>query len=208
MKCKTWVFLIMCLFALAGCSLGQDGGGKANGAGEESGETEAVFEGASDSSSPVFSDNAEVTPGAERPLAVDNASGVMSGEQPNQPSAIAAIDNGGEVQVYNVEKGDTYMFVAFKLYGDYRLWKKISKLNGGKKMLSAGDKLKYYPLKEPFEWTPTGDPYLIQRGDTLGLISKGLYGTPSKWKALWENNRTMIHNPNLIFAGFTLYYVK
>jgi hypothetical protein len=54
--------------------------------------------------------------------------------------------------------------------------------------------------------THNGDKYLIKHGDTLGTISNDLYGTSSKWKKLWKNNRELIKDPNRIFAGFYLYY--
>ena len=44
-------------------------------------------------------------------------------------------------------------------------------------------------------------------GETLGTISNKHYGVTKRWKDLYENNRPMIKDPNLIFAGFTLYYV-
>ena len=39
------------------------------------------------------------------------------------------------------------------------------------------------------------------------IISKKKYGTPVRWKSIWDNNKPMIKDPNLIFAGFTLYYI-
>jgi hypothetical protein len=47
---------------------------------------------------------------------------------------------------------------------------------------------------------------MIKNGETLGTISNSVYQTPKKWKAIWENNKPLIRNPNVIFAGFTLYY--
>jgi nucleoid-associated protein YgaU len=67
--------------------------------------------------------------------------------------------------------------------------------------------LSYTAPAEEFVWAPTGSPYLIRTGDTLGKISKNVYQTMTKWKMLWENNRPMIKDPNKIFAGFTIYYV-
>ncbi len=110
---------------------------------------------------------------------------------------------------YQIEKGDTLMLIAFKLYGDYRKWKSLQELNPGVSTgaLAEGAALKYNVPSEKFVWSPEGLPYLIKTGDTLGTISNDKYGTTSKWKLLYDNNRPMIHDPNLIFAGFTLYYV-
>ncbi|MES2528312.1 MAG: LysM peptidoglycan-binding domain-containing protein [Bdellovibrionota bacterium] len=113
---------------------------------------------------------------------------------------------------YKVQKNETLMMIAFKLYGDYGWWKKLAgwnsdKLKGGQ-IVRAGQTLKYMAPSEEFVWNPQGLPYLIRTGDTLGLISKSVYQTPKKWKLIWENNRPLIKNANLIFAGFTIYYLE
>ena len=111
------------------------------------------------------------------------------------------------VSDYTVQKGDTFMLIAFKLYGDYRKWKSLKDMNPSMDRLAEGAVLKYSEPSERFIWSPEGLPHLIQDGETLGTISNAKYGTATKWKLLYENNRPMIHDPNLIFAGFTLYYV-
>jgi nucleoid-associated protein YgaU len=119
------------------------------------------------------------------------------------------IVSSGEKAEYTVKKGETLMMVAFNVYGDYGRWREIQEQNSGisSSALRAGMKLKYTRPMNDFSWTPVGDPYLIQRGDSLGTISKDKYGTPAKWKSLFENNRPLIKDPNLIFAGFTIYYL-
>ncbi|PIP94727.1 MAG: hypothetical protein COW78_09545 [Bdellovibrio sp. CG22_combo_CG10-13_8_21_14_all_39_27] len=52
-----------------------------------------------------------------------------------------------------------------------------------------------------------GNPYLIKSGDSLSLISKKVYGDWREWPAIHKNNPQQIRDPNLIFAGFTLYYL-
>ena len=114
-----------------------------------------------------------------------------------------------EMGEYSVESGDTLMWIAFKLYGDYAKWRRIAELNPEVRQngLSEGQSLSYYLPAQPFEWNPEGEPHLIQNGETLGSISDDKYGTVSRWRDLYENNQPMINDPNLIFAGFTLYYV-
>lgn len=109
-------------------------------------------------------------------------------------------------QKYKLQKGETLMIAAFKIYGDYRKWKKLKEWNPNKK-ISAGVELTYQPPEQAFVWKPSGEAYLVKSGDTLGLISKDKYGTPKKWKSIYENNRPLILNPNQIFAGFTIYYI-
>ncbi len=117
----------------------------------------------------------------------------------------------GSIQYYTVKKNETLMLVSFNVFGDYRQWKQLVKWNGdvlkADNNLSTGMKLKYYAPAKQFAWEHKGNPYLIASGDTLGRISNKVYQTPAKWRILWENNKPLIRNPNLIFAGFTLYYV-
>lgn len=112
----------------------------------------------------------------------------------------------GPMETYRVQKGDTMMMIAFKIYGDYRKWKDIKEWNKDVAHIGEGVELKYMVPDQRFGWQPSGLPYLIKTADTLGTISKEKYGTTRKWKSIYDNNRPLIRNPNLIFAGFTIYY--
>lgn len=114
---------------------------------------------------------------------------------------------GGVNGEYTVQEGDTLMYVAFKLFGDYKKWRQLRNQNSDvlRSGMPAGTVLRYSDTQ--FVWNHQGRPYLIKRGDTLGTISNDKYGTSSRWKSIWRNNEDMIQNPNLIFAGFTLYYI-
>jgi len=114
-----------------------------------------------------------------------------------------------DFSTYDAEDGDTFMLVSFKLYGDYRLWQRLAKANPDvdPEQSLAGKKIRYPVPAEKFVWEKKGSPYLIRQGDTLGKISRQVYQTSRHWEALWENNKPMIQDPNLIFSGFTLYYL-
>jgi nucleoid-associated protein YgaU len=117
----------------------------------------------------------------------------------------------GAVKSYRVQKGETLMQIAFKLYGDISKWKELKQMNAGLRSnssLKANTELKYHAPASNFVWNPNGTPYLIKTGETLGTISNAVYSTPKKWKTIWENNRPLIKNPNVIYAGFTLYYTN
>ncbi|MCB1170883.1 MAG: LysM peptidoglycan-binding domain-containing protein, partial [Leptospiraceae bacterium] len=43
--------------------------------------------------------------------------------------------------------------------------------------------------------------YFVQDGDTLFDISKRLYGTPDRWKDIYESNSERIKSPDDIFPG-------
>lgn len=112
---------------------------------------------------------------------------------------------------YRVKRGQTLMQVAFDVYGDIYQWKHLMELNPGKisdpSQLQRGMVLTLDQAPESAAQEKNGDPYLIRRGQTLGLISDDVYGTSVKWKRLWDNNRKLIKNPNRIYAGFYLYYL-
>ncbi len=112
----------------------------------------------------------------------------------------------GEMETYKVQKGDTMMMVAFKIYGDYRKWKDLKAWNKDVKKVKEGVELKYQVPDSKFGWMPSGLPYLVKTGDTLQIVSMDKYGTTRKWKSIYNNNRPLIRDPNLIFAGFTIYY--
>ena len=128
--------------------------------------------------------------------------------------ATQSLDNAngdaGKIMSYKVQKGETLMQIAFKIYGDISKWKELKVINGAKfsknTALRANMELKYKAPEKTFVWNPEGTPYLIKTGETLGTISNSVYQTPKKWKRIWENNKPLITNPNVIYAGFTLYY--
>lgn len=119
------------------------------------------------------------------------------------------VEYGANQSEWVVTENETLMIIAFKLYGDYEKWKDLAAWNSDKlgsgNQISKGMMLKYMAPVEPFVWNPEGNPYLIQKGDSLGKISNTTYGTRQYWKNIWDNNRPLIKDPNKIFAGFTLY---
>jgi LysM repeat protein len=110
---------------------------------------------------------------------------------------------------YTFKKGDTLMWVAFSIYGDYRKWKELKEWNPDMRLneLGQGSVIRYKAPLTEFVWRPSGLPHLVKRGETLGTISNVHYGTARRWKDIYNNNQPLIRDPNLIFAGFTLYYV-
>ena len=111
---------------------------------------------------------------------------------------------------YIIRKNETLMLIAHKLYGDYRKWKEIKNVNGdllAELDLKTGTKILVPTPEETFQAERNGTPYLIKSGDTLGTVSVHAYQTPKHWKYVWENNKSSIRDPNLIFAGFTVYYI-
>lgn len=118
---------------------------------------------------------------------------------------------GGEIKTYTVGANETLMLAAFKIYGDYRMWRELARLNQdvlkGSTSIGEGMVLRYEEDGKSFSWNPDGEPYLIKMGDTLSLISNKVYGRYDRWRGIWNNNRPLIRDPNIIFAGFTIYYL-
>jgi nucleoid-associated protein YgaU len=53
----------------------------------------------------------------------------------------------------------------------------------------------------PPEDAPEPTFYTVQKGDSLSKIAKSHYGDAMKWKALFEANREVIEDPDLIYPG-------
>jgi len=57
---------------------------------------------------------------------------------------------------------------------------------------------------EPRNITPSGKTYTVVRGDSLSKIAKREYGDMTKWRKIYEANRDVIDNPDLIEPGQNL----
>ena len=59
--------------------------------------------------------------------------------------------------------------------------------------------------------TPTGTTgtsssrtYVVEKGDSLSKIAKREYGDANKWPRIYEANKDLIKDPDLIYPGQTL----
>ncbi len=113
---------------------------------------------------------------------------------------------------YVVQENDTLMLIAYKIYGDYRKWIDLYYLNSDRVdfryTIFPGMKIRYQAPGRDVAGliTDRGFPYLVRDGDNLGKVSKNVYDNVRLWPHIWDNNRKQVRDPNLIFAGFTLYY--
>jgi nucleoid-associated protein YgaU len=46
--------------------------------------------------------------------------------------------------------------------------------------------------------------HIVAKGETLGSISSKYYGSSGKWKKIYENNRNIIKDPNVLKPGTKL----
>jgi nucleoid-associated protein YgaU len=133
------------------------------------------------------------------------------GVNPSGSARGPASADGAQMIDYRVKEGDTLMKIAFEIFGDLTRWREILELNkeviNDPNILTKGTRLriKVFGVRTV---SRNGEAYLIKRGDTLQKISHWVYGTINKWKKLWDNNRELIQDPNKIFAGFKLYFVR
>jgi nucleoid-associated protein YgaU len=127
------------------------------------------------------------------------------------PADSTSVAGSGQFEDYTVQEGDTLMKIAFETYGDLYQWRRIYEGNRDRiqdpNAVPKGTVIKVEKPASAVAIDRNGEKYLIKPGDTLGRISNDVYGTQSKWRKLWENNRQLIRDPNKIFAGFYLYYV-
>jgi nucleoid-associated protein YgaU len=49
-----------------------------------------------------------------------------------------------------------------------------------------------------------GQTYTVVKGDTLSKIAKQFYGNAGQWKRIYEANKDVIKNPDLIYPGQTI----
>jgi nucleoid-associated protein YgaU len=48
-----------------------------------------------------------------------------------------------------------------------------------------------------------GRTYTVVKGDSLSKIAKQFYGNANQWKRIYEANKDVIKNPDLIYPGQT-----
>lgn len=169
--------------------------------------TPSSVEAGTDPVPPTTEDTAlSSSPATSPELSLEPQKEVSSKETTNETDINLSVEN------YTVRKNDTLMKIAFDIYGDVYQWRKIYTLNKEKidhyYLIHDGMEIKIERPVKAVKIDQNGNPYRIKKNDTLGKISKTLYGTSKKWKSLWDNNKQLIHNPNKIFAGFNLYYVS
>jgi len=54
------------------------------------------------------------------------------------------------------------------------------------------------------ETEPVAQFYTVEKGDTLGGIAKKFYGEAGKYPVIFEANKPMLKNPDLIYPGQSL----
>ena len=131
------LLLLLSLFATAACSSNSSSDAKD---GEEVVEEDADFLVDSDEEELVADEEGEEEEGDEEEVSEVAESDL---EESDEEVASAPVMSGEHGQ-YTVQRGETLMLIAFKLYGDYTKWRSIAALNPGyESMIPVGTVLKY-----------------------------------------------------------------
>ena len=54
---------------------------------------------------------------------------------------------------------------------------------------------------QPTGTNGSGRTYVVVKGDSLSKIAKREYGDANKWRAIYEANKDLIKDPDLIYPG-------
>ena len=116
---------------------------------------------------------------------------------------------------YVVMPGETLGIIAKKILGAKAGWKKLANASDMKNphRIFPGDVI-FYPINAQSKIFASNykkmqsESVKIGRGDSLSSIAQKVYGNKSYWKIIWRLNESKIRNPNHIYAGLTLKYMK
>ena len=108
-----------------------------------------------------------------------------------------------------VAKGEHLWKIAEKYYGSGYKWVEIAKANNLKNpdLIEVGQQLTLPDLPTPAvagTTTILSTEYLVQKGDCLWSISVRAYADGYQWTKVWENNKQIIANPDIIEPGMLL----
>jgi nucleoid-associated protein YgaU len=57
------------------------------------------------------------------------------------------------------------------------------------------------PAPQPTSTISSGKTYVVVEGDSLSKIARREYGDANKWRTIYEANKDLINDPDLIFPG-------
>lgn len=114
---------------------------------------------------------------------------------------------------YVVKRGDSLWKIATAQLGSGYKWVAIQKLNKiqnpGK--LAVGQQLQLPQVEKQQVITQNrgphpieGNEYIVVKGDSLSNIALRAYGDSFAWTKIFEANRSLIKNHNLIYSGWKL----
>ena len=108
--------------------------------------------------------------------------------------------------VVEVAKGDSLWAIAHAHLGSGERWQEIAALNEGREMpdgnrfLSANSILPGWTLLVPTA-AHASHSVTVESGDTLWSLAEEAYDEGDAWPKIFDDNRTQIDDPDLIFPG-------
>ena len=117
----------------------------------------------------------------------------------DDPEGLAKVKK-SNLETYGNENGGTTEFFYAK-YGSWEtvIEKSISANPGADACLGLYDK--YYDTYMISGAQPATDIYVVQPGDYLSKIAKDVLGNQYLWRQIYENNKNVISDPNVIRPG-------
>jgi len=123
----------------------------------------------------------------------------------------------GDTLDIRVERGDTLQKISMKYYGTTRRWQEIFKLNrnhlSNRDLLAVGMLLKIKASADTIASTDSAPATArgveetqvkVMPGDTLQKISMKHFGTTRKWKNIFDWNRNVLGNKDIVEVGTVL----
>lgn len=131
-----------------------------------------------------------------------------------QMTSMPGLPEMGAKLAYIVEKGDTLAKISEKVYGNANMWKELASLAGisNPNKIYPGEVIYYQLSAESSNFAANYESLgrsaiTVVKGDTLAKISAKVYGTSSKWRAIWRENE-QVQDPESLTEGGVIYYVN
>ena len=112
-------------------------------------------------------------------------------------------------KVHVVEAGQSLSMISKMYYGKFKYWRGLASVNdiSNPNVIYPGQRIQMVVADSASAGTSgnyQGGDYVVRQGETLGEISKQVYGSSRYWKALYMNNKDKISSPDMIYQGQSL----
>ncbi|HJO27680.1 MAG: hypothetical protein CMK00_07595 [Planctomycetes bacterium] len=108
---------------------------------------------------------------------------------------------------YTWRRGDTFVKVAQRLYGDGNHRELLRRHNEGRLDVPMGDQI-FVPVfddgSSPDPLAGGGRLHTVKEGDSLWTIAGEVYGSGARWQRIFDANRDQLQNANQLKSGMVL----